>query len=207
MMAAGQEVQPRITLLVTLSDGTPSSWAFVEARNERGEVDFESKVIDGKVEILDLGIGPHSIRVDCNACATVELKDIFFYAGNPQKTYRIILNSSQGSVGQMGRGCDVLLRLRDEDDRPLHPATIARTGTDTTYETDEYGRARLILGAFSAKQFLLSTPGRASCDMEIKCGLWGRIERTVTMTADGCSIEEYDNMVWGRGRDPSQMKR
>jgi len=155
-----------MTVDILQSDGTPARLIPVKLINAAGKAVFDERLERSPLRICDFGFGPHQLEVGYGFCYRTTISNIKLEYGEPIHLV-VRLNECPADTIR-GQGCDLFLRLRTEDGRPVVGAKVKQTerllGT-----SDSFGRVMLYFVRQSDQTLSITADGVESKMLTVSC--------------------------------------
>jgi hypothetical protein len=151
-------------------NGLPVQSAFAELIDPSGKIIQRREIVKGQADFCDFGFGYHAILIRGKTdddCQTI-VKNVKVVYGLSQQIKVILHSCLEYRISDMANACFIYLRVSSLAGEQLQGVNIHRDNGQPLF-TDEYGRARIGIPVFSAKDVAFSKNGFETQKVHIEC--------------------------------------
>lgn len=169
-------------LLVHLVDpnGRSTSGA-ARAISKSGEVLAQGESKNGIVSLCDIGLVAFDLVIQNAFCGELIIPDYEIPSFPVEDKLTVTLNPCPHQMANVG--CRVLLRVRDESDRPIKGARLSIGRSEYRRPSDERGRLWFSAGFDQDLEVRIDAPGYERATETVTCQRSNvRLEKSITLT-------------------------
>ena len=150
--------------------------------DKTGKTVASTSLSGGEARICDFGFGRYSLFVGSpGRCGSVEVQQIR-YLWSEEQEFRLVINVCKGEGDGITNGCEVLLRVRDEQGNPIaFPRLDFKT--NVVVQGLRTGLIIIGLGLGSREAVNISVDGYISQRVDLECKNYRSIEQYINLRA------------------------